>query len=242
MTRPAGARRQTRKMWTPEEDGTMRREFPTRPSKEVAELLGRGIFSILGRASKLGLRKDPEYLRGCLAECRRRTSTHPSSIAGRFPKGHVPANKGLRRPGYPPGRMRETQFKKGHHNEHGFRPWVPIGSLRVNADKYLERKVREEGRGAQRWRAEHSLIWERQHGPVPPGHIVVFKDRDRRHVDLKNLECITLAENMRRNTIHRRRPPELKKAIYAMIQVKRITMREKKNGQKQTERPAGPPV
>lgn len=222
----------------------MRSEFPHKPSKEIGAFLGRSIPSILGRARTLRLHKTAEYMRECLAECGRIAATHPLSIAARIPKGNVPANKGLRRPGWFRGRMRETQFKKGHHNENNpTRAERPIGALRLNADGYVERKIRGDLRGAQRWRAEHVLIWEKEHGPVAPGHIVVFKDRDKTHVAIENLECISFAENMKRNSIHARRPPELKEAIYALIALKAtLTKREKKSGKKQTERPAGSPV
>jgi hypothetical protein len=228
------------KLWTAEEDAIMRREFPHKSSKIVAGMLHRSLSSVQGRATTLGLHKTTEYLQQCSAECGRQVSSHPRSIATRIPKGTVPPNKGLRRPGWHTGRMQEGWFRKGHKNENNPHFERSIGALRVNADGYLERKVRNDLRGSQRWKAEHVLVWQAEHGPVPRGHIVVFKDRDKTRITPENLECITLAENMRRNTIHVRRSPEIKEAIYGLIAVKRlITMREKKNAKKQAERFAG---
>ncbi|MGP0074877.1 MAG: HNH endonuclease signature motif containing protein [Bryobacteraceae bacterium] len=42
-------------------------------------------------------------------------------------------------------------------------------------------------------------VWEQHRGPIPPGHIVVFKDRDRSNCAIENLELISKAENARRN-------------------------------------------
>ena len=60
--------------------------------------------------------------------------------------------------------------------------------------------------------AVHKLVWEAAHGPVPQGHIVVFRDSNRRNFDLANLECISQAENMRRSSLHRY-PPEIVQAM-----------------------------
>ena len=48
----------------------------------------------------------------------------------------------------------------------------------------------------------HLILWESVHGPVPPSHAVAFRDGNKQHIALDNLELITRAELMRRNTIH----------------------------------------
>jgi len=48
----------------------------------------------------------------------------------------------------------------------------------------------------------------------------VFRDRNPQHIELDNLELVTRAENMRRNTIHRY-PPELKSTIRQLSKLKR---------------------
>lgn len=54
------------------------------------------------------------------------------------------------------------------------------------------------------WRMVHHLVWEQHTGrPVPEGHALVFRDGNPLNVDLDNLEQVTRAELMRRNTIHR---------------------------------------
>ena len=66
----------------------------------------------------------------------------------------------------------------------------------------------------------HLLVWRAAHGPAPAGHAVIFRDGDKRNVALSNLECVSRAENMRRNSIHRY-PPELKKTIRAAAKLRR---------------------
>lgn len=48
-----------------------------------------------------------------------------------------PFNKGLRRPGWHVGRMRETQFRKGERSGIAAKNWRPIGTIRTDPDGYL---------------------------------------------------------------------------------------------------------
>ena len=64
------------------------------------------------------------------------------------------------------------------------------------------------------------ILWEEVNGPVPHGHIVVFCDKNAANIEISNLELITRAENMRRNTIHRY-PSELKETIRQLGKLKK---------------------
>lgn len=210
--------------WTEAEIEILRARYPHEPTSTLAPDLGRSALKVYAKANKIGLRKTPEYLA---------TPAYKDQITGlelgaacRFHKGLVPWNKGRKMPGWAPGRMRATQFKKGQHPV----GWKPIGSTRINADGYLDRKVADTGYPPHDWKGEHVLLWTEAHGPVPRGYIVVFKDRDKRHVALGNLECISLTENMRRNTIHNRYPPALRNLIMLNAALKRqIRRREEKD-------------
>lgn len=195
----------TRRYWTRGEESVLRRWYAHRSTYAVARLLRVTPQRVSSKAHHLGLHKTPQQIRRVLRKCGQQIVRHPKSIGARFPKGHAPANKGLRRQGYSigRGRMQETQFKKGQKSWH----WMPIGTTHVNTDGYLTRKVREpEGygkgqvRGGMCWEFEHVLIWEKAHGPVPPGYIVRFKDQNRRNVRLSNLECISRGEHATRIT------------------------------------------
>src|SRR5690606_27234295 len=100
-------------------------------------VLNRSVSSIYDMSKILGLSKSAEFLAGPQSG---RTDGKRGKSA-RFPKGHVPANKGLRRPGWAPGRMAETQFKKGSMSGAAQHNYVPIGTTRLSKDGILERKV-----------------------------------------------------------------------------------------------------
>lgn len=109
-----------------------------------------------------------------------------------FKKGHTPHNKGKK--GVCAAGCEKTWFKKGH------RPlnWVPIGSERISKDGYIEVKI-QDGQLQKNWRGKHILIWEKENGPLPEGHAIVFGDRDKRNFDIDNLICVSRAQLARLN-------------------------------------------
>lgn len=182
--------------------------FPHEPTRVIARDLRRTVSAIYQRSKLLGLSKSEAYL-ASPAACRLRRGDNVGA-AFRFKKGHAPANKGLRRPGWSAGRMKETQFKKGEP-----RNWMPIGSTRL-IDGYTYRKVSDVRNVPHtvNWKPEHILIWTPEHGPLPAGHALAFKNGDRTDIRLDNLECISRRTLMARNTVH-----TLPKALAETIQL-----------------------
>ena len=114
-----------------------------------------------------------------------------SGRSGRFEKGHVPANKGIK--GWSSGgRSVETQFKKGRP-AHEARNYLPIGSTRLTKDGYIERKMTDDPSlvPARRWVMEHRRVWEQHNGPIPDKHVVVFLDGDKLNCQIDNLRCVS---------------------------------------------------
>lgn len=110
-----------------------------------------------------------------------------SGITGRFEKGHIPANKGLK--GYCHPACKKTQFKKGHtpvcHR--------PIGSERIDSkDGYILVKVAE----PNKWELKHRIVWEENNGPIPEGYIIIFKDGNKTNVNIDNLALVSRAEHL----------------------------------------------
>lgn len=213
--------------WDVDSDALLRELYPDLPSQLLAEHFGCTLTALYQHARRLGLKKSDAYLASPHAQRLRRGDE--VGKAYRFPKGYVPANKGTRRPGWAPGRMAETQFKKGEMRGAAQHNYVPIGTERLSKDGYLERKVTDDHPvPARRWVGVHIVIWQEAHGPVPRGMCLAFRDRDKTHIALDNLELITRAERMRRNTIHRY-PAEVKKAIRLVGKLKRtIEARDEK--------------
>jgi hypothetical protein len=193
-----------RRLWNPDDDALLRERYPHEDTRTIAVTLRRSIPAVYGRAKMRGLAKTDEYLASLAAASKLREA----GASFRFGKGHVPANKGLRRPGYAPGRMSETQFKKGESLNR-----MPVGSTRL-VDGYLYRKIADTPyvTWTKNWIIEHQRLWEAANGPVPPGHALAFRNGDRTDVRLENIECIRRRELMARNTVHNL-PQELRSTI-----------------------------
>ncbi|UGB46954.1 HNH endonuclease [Frateuria edaphi] len=206
--------------WTPAEDAVLRARYPDEPTADIARDLGLNVGRVHQRANKLGLSKSDTFYASDKAGRIQRGRQDPRMVAHQFKKGLVPANKGLRRPGYAPGRMAQTQFKKGEMSGAAQHNYVPIGTEKVDPKrKVLMRKVTDDPSifPVKRWRPVHVIVWEAAHGPVPAGHIVIFKKGRKSFVadeiTVDRLELVTLAENMRRNSYHTNFPPEVVQVI-----------------------------
>lgn len=205
----------SRRFWTAEEDEVLRRLYPVTLTRDLALQMGCKTDSLYNRAGLLGIRKTAEW-KASKEACKLRRNPEVGEPT-RFKKGHTTWNKGLKHPpGWAPGRMRETQFKKGNLPW----TWVPVGSKRYSKEGYLEIKFREREGRFRNWKGAHILLWEKNHGPVPPGHKVVFRDGDKAHIVLENLELISDVEMMRRNSMHNL-PEELFKVIQLTGALKR---------------------
>jgi hypothetical protein len=210
-----------RKVWTAAEEEGMRRWYADELTAKLAQLFRTSVTRVLGKAKRMGLAKSPEFL---AKHCRRLDGVIGTEF--RFPKGHVPANKGKSQP--TSGRAGETQFKPGHKPA----KWMPIGSERV-VDGYLYRKVsdcQKPGMSRFDWRLVHILNWEATHGPVPPMHAVRFIDGDRGNVDVANLELISRRALMQRNTVH-----NLPKELVQVVQLRGAVVRQINRRRKRDE-------
>lgn len=228
-----GLSKGTRRPWTRKEETVLRKRYPHERTETIAADLGRPIGPVYEHAARLGLKKSAKFLASPAAG---RTNGR-QGIGTRFEKGHVPANKGLRRPGWAPGRMAETQFKKGRPAS-AARNYVPIGTEKYDVKrKTIVRKITDDPAlfPAARWKPVHVLIWEAANGPVPKGHIVRFKTGMKtlvsKDITLDRLELVTLAENMKLNSFHTNYPKEIGLAIHARAMLKRaINKRSQPNG------------
>lgn len=210
--------------WVPWEGQLLREFYPHCPTEMLARHLGRSARAVYWRATRLGLRKSPEYLASDMAGRFDGIRGRPT----RFPPGHVPANKGLRRPGWAPGRMAETQFRKGARCGKAALNYMPVGSTRL-IDGYQYTKLSEVPCVAYtvNWKPTHVLLWQKHRGSVPKGHCLVFRDGNRANITLANLECISRKENMRRNSIHNLPPPLAEVAHLRGVLTRVINHREK---------------
>ncbi len=208
-----------KRFWTAAEAEMLRARYPYEPTSDIARDLERDERAVYQKAYQLGLQKTPEYLASPEAGRLRANDTRGATT--RFKAGQVPANKGLRRPGWAPGRMADNQFKKGAVPH----TWQPVGTRRINAEGYLDRKITDEGPSYKRWERVHRLVWIEANGPIPAGQTVTFKPgrftSDESLITLDALELVTRAELMRRNSFHRYPQP-----IPQLIQLRGVLQRQ----------------
>ena len=203
--------------WTPEREAELARRYDTESAADIAASFGCSKGIVYNRAWQLGLKKSSEWARECT---RRRWSDgrHEGSRAAHFRKGQVPHNKGLPQAEWNPNAAAAaaTQFRPGEMPYN----WVPVGSYRVTTMGDVEQKIADDrtpGMSRRNWRPVRVLVWEAAHGPVPAGHVIRFRDgratTDPDAIKVEHLECITRAENMRRNSYHTHLPPEVARLV-----------------------------
>jgi hypothetical protein len=202
-------------------DDIIREKFPHMRTIDLANELGLTYGSVCYKAHRMGLKKSKEYL---ASETSGRHNLIEAGKAYRFIKDHTPHNKGAKMPEHVYHRVKPTMFKKGNkpHNTQ------PVGTINFRADKdnrtYAYVKIKDSD-----WRLMHRVVWEQYNGPIPPGHIVRFKDGNTLHWDISNLEMIDMRNNMNRNTIQRF-PVEIQEVIKLNSKLKK-----KINGTKQNQ-------
>lgn len=142
--------------------------------------------------------------------CFRKNNHLVSGLAGRFGKGHVPANKG-KKGWYAPG-SEKAWFRKGNvpHNK------VSVDTEVMTTIGYIKVKVAE----PDVWEFKHKMVWEKHNGRVPDGCVITFKDGDHRNCSIENLMCISFRENSQLNGRKLRTvSPELTEAGLALVRL-----------------------
>lgn len=222
MTKSKGIRPfKPRVPWTAEMDAQLIDLYPNTHISELIKLFGKSSLAVMQRAHKLGVYKSKQWI----AETARLRSSDPNhgGRAHLFKKGCEPATKGKKQHEYmsPEAieRTKATRFKKGQlpHNA------LPVGSEVVRVDKrsgksYILTKIE----GNKKLVFKHIHVWEQANNKkLPAGHNIVFKDGNTHNCDISNLECISNAELMLRNTITQY-PTELQRDIKKLGKLKRI--------------------
>lgn len=214
-----------RKRWTKAEDALLRRKYPHMQTVDLLPMLpGRTLTTIYQHAKNLGLAKTQAYLNSPAAH----RLDGVKGMGTRFQKGQVPPNKGLRRPGWGPGRMKQTQFKKGNRSIR----WDPedycVGALRISSDGELQIKFRE---GLRAWTRLARFVWETERGPIPKNGVIRPLNGDPDDTRIENLRLTTRKELMDENTYHKY-PKEITQLIQLRGALNRqINKREKEREQ-----------
>lgn len=188
----------TPKMLSPEEQRELLDKFPNCSDKELSVLYNIKESTIVTFATKRGVYKSEA----------RKNSTN----CGKFRKGAVPVNKGVKMTADKYNKCKATMFKKGNkpHNINS------IGHKRVSKDGYVYVKTGESKLNSN-YELLHRVVWQKYNGDIPKGYNVQFKDGNRQNCDIDNLYIISRAEQMKtENSPHARLPKE----IAELIQIK----------------------
>ena len=179
--------------WTDAELHFLKVVYPHTGTKGIAAALKRSEKSVYLAAWIAGFRKSAAYLHS--EECGRLYKGHKRGDMHKFIKGQVAWNKGKKRAEWmsPEGIriMKKTQFKKGNTPPQN----TFDGNIVVHSNGFRYIRLAK-----AKWKAVHVYNWEQVHGPVPKGFIVAFKDRDVTNCDISNLQLLSRAQNMLRNS------------------------------------------
>ena len=98
---------------------------------------------------------------------------------------------------------RASNGRQATRSHGGGRKRRPIGAERQSGKGYVLVKVAEEATvpmSKDNWRMKHELVYEREHGKVPEGHVIVFADGDHGNFDPANLVAVPKALMARLNS------------------------------------------
>lgn len=166
--------------YTPEEREFIERSYLGRKSADLAQMFNAEFGTDLSRGQIKAYLTNHNLRNG---------------VVCRFPKGHVPANKGKKMSAEVYARASATMFKKGHVPVNH----KPVGSERIDSkDGYHLVKVAE----PNKWRLKHVILWEQHNGPVPKGHKIVFANQNKDDIRIDNL---ILASDAQMAVVNKRR-------------------------------------
>lgn len=208
----------TRRSWTKNEINILKKMFANNYTIDVCDKLNRSYSSINGMAHTLGLKKSSAFMKMELK--RQADRIKIIGVKTRFKKGREPDNKGRKQVEYMSNegieKSAKMRFKKGNLPHNAKSVGDEVTRTYKGGKQYLMLKVA----GKRNLVYKHTHIWESKIGKVPPGFNVIFKDGNTLNCNIENLECISNAELLQRNTINRF-PHELKSLIRLANKLKR---------------------
>lgn len=177
--------------WRYEHEEILKQRYSDTLNSELAKLFGKTDVAVSGAAYKLGLKKPAEFIR-------------QHAFKTTFKPGIKAWNKGMKQAEYMSAeaiaKTKATRFVKGQlpHNSYN-----EVGKITIrhehpnrNNSKRYQYICLELGK----WKPLHVYNWEKKNGKVPKGHCLWFIDGDTLNAEPSNLELITRAENMQRNS------------------------------------------
>ena len=189
------------KTWTDEQEQYLIANYATTSNTDLAKILGKNNADrVMAKAFRLGLKKSKEFL----SEQRKTLGQN-----GQFKKGLIPHNKGKKLSDATKAKLAKTMFKSGDRPHNA----LPVGAESEDKDGYLMVKIAE----PNVWRYKHHIAFGE---PVLKGHKVIFLDGNKYNFERDNLQLVSNAELMLKNTMHRY-PPELVRLLKTLNKLKK---------------------
>ncbi len=190
----------------------LKEHYPNMSSIVIARELKRNVRTVYSKAYSLGLKKTQEFLKS--KESGRLQSGTKIGEKTYFQKGSIPPNKGEKMSPELYKKVSHTFFQKGHKPKNT--KWDGYISIRtMKGIPYFYVRVAE---------GKHELLsrvlWEKAKGDIPKGYNIVFKDGNQANVKIDNLEIISDAELMKRNSFYKY-PKDIQNLIHAKAALQR---------------------
>ncbi|WP_115867169.1 HNH endonuclease signature motif containing protein [Marinoscillum furvescens] len=167
---------------TAEQDQFIKANYDKIGSKTIARKIGKSDTAVRTRMRQLGIVVPDEV------KARIRQESY-------FKKGHNPANAGKKGVRVSP----KSEFKKGQQPANTLHDGAISLRTHINYRTGQQYKSWHIRISKGKWIQLNRYVWEKEHGPIPPKHIISFVDGNPLNCDISNLECISMAENARRN-------------------------------------------
>jgi len=123
----------------------------------------------------------------------RRKKLAQGGVETRFQKGQASWNKGMHY--NPGGRSVETRFQKGHLPAN-YKPLKTISIRNDNGKQFRWIKIKDSGLPQDRSVPYARRIWEKENGPIPPGHLIVHGDGNTLNDSPDNLVLVDRAGHL----------------------------------------------
>ena len=151
----------------------LRLEYPRQSIAETIVLFER----------RFGYRPTRNQIVGASARYRLGPTPEGRREGGPWRKGRAPHNKG--KTGYPATR---GSFQSGEAHWH----WkgVPVGAESVHTQSRTGRQI-PVVKTKKGWQRKARVVWERNHGRIPAGEVVLQLDQDPMNCDIENLVCVS---------------------------------------------------
>ena len=239
------------KIWSEHEVDILKKEYPTCSSlRELADIMERSVYSLIGKANSLGIRRKiiavwtPDMDNILKENYPYKETSEVAKMLGLTTKQILCRARRLKlhkSPEVVKGIRENGMFLKGHvpfnkgMKQHEFMSEEVIqktiatrfkkGQIPVNVKNVGYERITRDGyveiKTEKGFVLKHRMLWEKYYGKIPKRHVIRFKNGNKQDVRIENLELVTFENNMKDNTIHNY-PPEIKTAMRRISKLKRM--------------------